>query len=154
MGQGVEADAVEAGDGGGQAVLEGAVQWSGRAAGSPVSRAAIPPAVAPAESVSRAPDTARPMEPVKSPSAWVRAAAIRAVLGMAWTQWCPWWAAWSSSTTVSKSGCSPASRTAWVTARARRERGGTTVRPVRRQAWTSWTPVAAVAMVAAVNIAA
>lgn len=45
------------------------------------------PAVAPLESVSQPPLTARQMEPVKSPSAWVRAAATRAVLGMAWTQW-------------------------------------------------------------------
>lgn len=44
-------------------------------------------AVAPLESVSQPPDTARQTERVKSPSAWVRAAAIRAVLGTAWTQW-------------------------------------------------------------------
>lgn len=115
------------------------------------------PAVAPLESVSQPPDTARQTEPLKSPSAWVRAAVSRAVLGMAWTQW--WvsaWAAWSSSTTVSKSSWVRASRTAWRIASARREFGGITVRPVRRQAWMSWGPVAvaACAMTAAVNIAA
>lgn len=45
------------------------------------------PAVAPLESVSQPPDTARQMEAVKSPSAWVSAAVSRAVLGRAWTQW-------------------------------------------------------------------
>lgn len=112
------------------------------------------PAVAPFESVSRPPDTARQIEPPKSPSAWVRAAAISAVLGTAWTQWQSRWAACSSSTTVSKSGVVRASRTAWRTARASREQGGTTLSPVRRQAWTSLDAVAASAMAAAVNMAA
>jgi hypothetical protein len=94
------------------------------------------------------------MDAEKSPSAWVRAAVSRAVLGMAWTQWYVAWVACSSSTIVSKSRCSWASWIAWRTARARRESGGTTVRPVRRQVWMSLVPVAASAMVAAVNIAA
>ena len=65
------------------------------------------------------------------------------------------WVAWSSSTTVVEVAVAIGpSRMPWRTAWARRERGGTTVRPVRRQAWISWVPVAAAAMVAAVNIAA
>lgn len=87
MGEGVEADAVEAGDGGGEAVLEGAVQRSGTRSGDPARIPAIDPAVAPFESVSQPPETARHTECVKSPSAWVRAAAISAVLGRACTQW-------------------------------------------------------------------
>ena len=59
---------------------------SGGDPGAPSSAPATHPAVAPLESVSQPPETARQMEPVKSPSAWVRAAAIRAVLLMAWTQ--------------------------------------------------------------------
>lgn len=112
------------------------------------------PAVAPFESVSRPPDTARHTEPPKSPSAWVRAAAMSAVLGTAWTQWQSRWEACSSSTTTAKSGVVRASRTAWRTARASREPGGTTVSPALRQAWTSRVPVVASAMAAAVNIAA
>lgn len=156
-GQCVEAGAVEVGDGGGEAVLEGVVHRSGRAAGAPARRAATLPAVAPLESVSQPPETARQMEPVKSPSAWVRAAAIRAVLGTAWTQW--WvsaWVAWSSSTTVSKSSWTRASWTACRTASASRDLGGTTVRPVRRQVWMSSGVVAtaARATTAAMNMAA
>lgn len=87
MGEGVEAGAVEVADGGGQSVLEGVVQRSGSAVGELTRRAAMLPVVAPLESVSQPPETARQMEVVKSPFAWVRAAVIRAVLGMAWTQW-------------------------------------------------------------------
>ena len=70
--------------------LSGDVQRAGRAPGEPARRPATEPAVAPLESVSQPPETARQMEPVKSPSAWVRAAASSAALGRTWTQWwCP-----------------------------------------------------------------
>lgn len=115
--------------------------------------------MAPFESVSQPPDTARQMEPVKSPSAWVSAAASSAAFGTACTQWwCPY-AVCSRSTTAAKPsgvpvGSSRASAIPQRTARASRDRAGITVSPARSAPCTSVPPPAAAASAAAVNIAA